>query len=134
MNDFREANFTSTRLCTWRRKGDFPFWRGFGLGLRAALIAREGRTAESRALSSESFATLDAISVCWFRPFIFSTLAESFLHAGEPDAASGYVAAGVSLMEQTGERWIDPYLRRLTTEVAPLLETKAKRPKTHLGH
>ena len=37
-------------------------------------------------------------------------------------------------MEQTEERWIDPYLRRLTTEVVSSLETKAKRPKTHLGH
>ena len=62
--------------------GGFPFWKAFGLGLRASLAAREGRTAEARGLASECFEILDALSVYWFRPFIFASLAEGFLHAG----------------------------------------------------
>ena len=71
--------------------GGFPFWKAFCDGLRAALAAREGRTAEARALVSERFEILDALSVYWFRPFIFAGLAEGFLHAGDRAAASSYV-------------------------------------------
>ncbi len=98
--------------------GDFPFWKAFSLGLRASFAAREGRISEARALSSESFIILDAMSVYWFRPFIFASLAEGFLHGGDATAASHYVDVAVSTMEQTGERWIEAHLRQLTAEVA----------------
>ena len=126
MNDFQGAQQYVDALMDLAADGDFPFWKAFGLGLRAALIARDGRIMEARALSSDAFATLDTLSVCWFRPFIFSTLAESFLHVGEPAAASRYVEMGLLLMEQTGERWIGPELHRLKSEVAPMLERQAQ--------
>jgi tetratricopeptide (TPR) repeat protein len=99
-------------------EGDFPFWKGIGLGLRASFTAREGRISEAQALSSESFVILDAMSVYWFRPFIFAGLAEGFLHGGDATAASHYVDVAISTMEQTGERWIEPHLSQLTLEVA----------------
>ena len=53
MKDFEGTQRHLDALMRLATDGDFPFWRGFGLGLRAALIAREGRIVESRALSSE---------------------------------------------------------------------------------
>lgn len=120
MGDLRAVHEHLDALMQLATDGHFPFWTGFGLGLRAALIAREGRIKESQTLASESFALLDSISVCWFRPFICSTLAESFIHVGEARAASKYVEAGLLLTEQTGERWIAPRIQRQQAELRQL--------------
>ena len=65
--------------------GGFPVLeRHSASGSGRRLAAREGRTAEARALASESSETSTPCSVYWFRPFIFASLAEGFLHAGDP--------------------------------------------------
>ncbi len=93
-----------------------PVLEGIRDGLRAALAAREGRTAEARAglrvLRDPRRPVGLLVQAVLFAP------GRGFLHAGDRPLHPATSNSGLATMEQTGERSIEPHLRRLRAATA----------------
>lgn len=98
----------------------FPYWRALAAELRGVLLVHEGDEDEGVRLIKEGAAIRDRLGFGLFRPLVPTALASFYLDSGKRDQAVPLLDRTLTLVHQTGERWIGPELLRLRGNVVAL--------------
>jgi predicted ATPase len=107
---------------------EVPFWGPRSAFMRGVALAQQGCLAEGLAQMQQSFAAIQTTGVRLNRVYFLARLAETLLHAGQPDAALPVLAEALAFIETSGERWWEAECHRLWGECV-LAEKGPKRER-----
>ncbi len=85
----------------------FPLWSAAGKWIRGRCLGAMGKGADGAALIIEGLAEFRAIGCNLTRPFVLTTLAETYGFAGQPEEGLKRTAEAIALFERTDERWAE---------------------------
>ena len=94
-----------------------PFWDKMGTIVWGWALAEQGQAEEGIARIGEGLAALRAMGGELTRPYCLALLAETYGKGGQPAEGLGAVAEALVIMDQTGERFYEAELYRLTGEL-----------------
>jgi len=103
-------------LVSLSREQNFPFWLALGNLMRGYLLVMRGELAEGEALSRQSFADLRRMGSSWNETYHLSLLAGCCARSGQIREALELLGSAMAIAENTGERWFEAELRRLSGE------------------
>jgi class 3 adenylate cyclase/predicted ATPase len=85
----------------------FPLWSAAGKWIRGRCLGAMGQGADGVALIVKGLAEFHAIGCNLTRPFVLTTLAETYGFAGQPEEGLKRTAEAIALFERTDERWAE---------------------------
>jgi hypothetical protein len=95
----------------------FPLWVASGIIWRGWVLAAQGHSAAGVTQMRQGMAAWDATGTQWPSPVYLALLAEAHGHRGHVDEKLRLLAQALAVVDNTGERWWEAELYRLTGEL-----------------
>jgi tetratricopeptide (TPR) repeat protein len=115
---YSTANMLVDELLLLADERDVLLWKAFGKAMQGCLFALTGKSSDAVRTITLGITALRSTGATTYVPLCLSNLTRAYADLGQFDEASRCVDEATTMIEATGERWLEAEANRIAGEIA----------------